>query len=105
MPRGNASKVGDTRVAQNGYQYTRTEAGQRLTHHIIAEEKLGRPLTGKDLVTFVDGDRTNLDPSNIRIRPKKVASLRSQLIKIDNKIKELQVRRTEITQQIKALTS
>ncbi len=70
MPRGQAAEVGDTNVAANGYHYTRTESGWRLTHHLIAERGLGRKLTGQERVVFVDGDRTNLDPANLEVKTK-----------------------------------
>jgi hypothetical protein len=65
MPRGVASKIGEERIAQNGYSYTKTETGWRLSHHVVAEENLGRPLRPTERVYFADNDRTNLDPDNI----------------------------------------
>jgi hypothetical protein len=63
--RGKASSIGDTRVSLNGYHYTRTETGWQLTHRLVAEEKLGRPLRENERIRFVDNDRTNLDSDNI----------------------------------------
>jgi len=68
--RGKAASPGDTNISANGYHYTRTEVRWRLTHHLIAEDKLGRELTKAEQVFFVDGDRTNLDPENIGVRAK-----------------------------------
>jgi hypothetical protein len=65
--RGKASTVGDTRVSLNGYHYTRTTEGWQLTHRLIAEEKLGRPLRENERIRFVDNDRTHLDPDNIHV--------------------------------------
>lgn len=68
MVRGRKAKVGDTRVAPNGYHYTRTPNGWELTHRIVAEQKLGRPLRDDERVRFVDGDRSNYeDPDNLDI--------------------------------------
>jgi len=86
--RGKKSKTGNTRVAPNGYHYTRTKTGWRLTHHVVAEKTLGRLLKEEERVYFKDGDRTNIDPSNLEIRttkPKTPAAKRAQLeAKIDD---------------------
>ncbi len=66
------AKVGDTNVAANGYHYTKTKERWRLTHHLVAEAELGRAIdTSQERVVFVDGDRKNLDPSNVKVIPKK----------------------------------
>lgn len=79
---GKVSTVGSERVAKNGYHYTRTESGWRLTHHVIAEQKLGRAVdSSQERVRFIDGDRSNLDPSNIEVVEKKNSKA--------NKIKDL----------------
>lgn len=98
MARGQRSEVGDTTVSANGYNYTRTESGWRLTHHLIAEAALGRPIdTAIETIRFKDGDKTNLDPENILVTPKKtesaskrLAKLISQRAEIDAEIKELE---------------
>jgi hypothetical protein len=69
--RGGTSAIGDTMVNKNGYHHTRTETGWRLTHHLIAEKMLGRPLESGERVSFRDNDRTNLDPENIQIKNKR----------------------------------
>jgi hypothetical protein len=72
MSRGIPAELGAERVAQNGYYYVKTETGWRLKHHVIAEEKFGRPVDTKtELVCFKDRRRTNFDPDNIIIVPKK----------------------------------
>jgi HNH endonuclease len=63
--RGQASKVGDTRVSANQYHYTKTEEGWRLTHHLIAEKNLGRKLKSDERVSFKDKNRKNLNADNI----------------------------------------
>lgn len=93
MPRGKAAKVGDTNVSSNGYHYTRTTSEWRLTHHLVAEQLLGRKLNSSDMVRFKDGDKTNLNPSNVVVsqRPKKGKEAR--LAKLDAQIAELQAQR------------
>jgi hypothetical protein len=63
-------KDGDTYTSKNGYHYTRVDGKWRLTHHLIAEEKLGRPLHREERVSFKDRDRTNLAPDNLKVSPK-----------------------------------
>ena len=54
MPRGQKAEVGATRVAPNGYHYTKSdEYNWRLTHHIVMEAKLGRKLLPHYRVLFM----------------------------------------------------
>lgn len=108
MPRGEASPVGTRRITQNGYWTTKTENGWRLDHHIIAEEKLGRALEDDERVEFIDGDRTNLKPKNIRIvfvgqRRTPYEKARKRLLRIeawkerlDHEISELKIELDEL---------
>jgi hypothetical protein len=98
--RGSRSEVGDTRTAKNGYHYTKTEEKWELTHHLIAEEKLGRKLTADERVVFVDGDRTNLDPDNIEVRRKATASLRRKEAQLVTRIEELQAQLDAVRDKI-----
>jgi hypothetical protein len=78
MPRGKLSDVGDTRVAGNGYHYTKTEDCWRLTHHLTAEKILGRPLKDSESVRFKE-PKYKRDPTNesgIVIVEKRTSSLR-----------------------------
>ena len=68
--RGKSASPGDTNVAVNGYHYTRTKSRWRLTHHLLAEEKLGRPIADDEQVYFIDGNRKNLVKENIGVRKK-----------------------------------
>jgi hypothetical protein len=99
--RGSRSDVGDTRTAQNGYHYTKTEQGWRLTHHLIAEKTLGRELRDTERVVFVDGDRTNLAPVNIRVKSKLTASLRRREAQLATRIEELQAELDAVRADIK----
>lgn len=100
MPRGQAASEGDTRLAPNGYHYTRTATEWRLTHHIIMEKTLGRKLKEDERVIFVDGKRSNLDPDNIEVREKGTGSLRRRLAVIEARIAELQAEKDDIEKQI-----
>ena len=83
MPRGTASKVGDTMVNANGYNCTRTEDGWRFTHHLIAEAKYGRPINSDtEMVKFADGNNKNLDPTNIIVTAKKAPTANARLAKL-----------------------
>lgn len=86
--RGQAAKLKDTRTSANGYHYTKTTTGWRLTHHIVAEEKYNRHIDKDVTVRFVDRDKTNLRPSNIVIQPKKNSDDRKKVLK--RRIAELQ---------------
>lgn len=87
MPRGNPAKVGDTNISDNGYHYTRTAEGWRLTHHIIAEAKYNRKIDKDVTVRFVDGDRRNLNQDNIIIKPIVVKDTRKKILQ--RRIREL----------------
>jgi|SRR5215831_1190528 len=65
--RGKASKLGDTRISPNGYHYTRTADKWELTGRLVMEELLGRPLKPNERIRYIDGDRLNNDPSNLRV--------------------------------------
>lgn len=90
MARGRNATVGDTRVAPNGYHYTRTEEGWRLTHHIVAEKKYGRKLTEGERVVFLNGKRNDLSPSNVEIRQQAATNLRRRQAQLEVRIEELQ---------------
>jgi len=97
MARGRAAQPGSTNVSANGYHYTRTEDKWVLTHHLIAAKKLGHPIdTKKVQVFFIDGDKTNLDPDNVGIRPKHASSAQKRLA-------QLHARRQEIDAEIQEL--
>ena len=69
MARGTAAKVGDRFTNANGYTYEKTEDRSWVGVHIlIAEEKLGRKLREGERASFVDGDRSNLNPDNIVVK-------------------------------------
>jgi len=97
MARGTTSSIGDTHTAPNGYHYTRTEKGWQLTHHVIMEAKIGRPINkDTETVRFRDHDRDNLDPDNIYIEPKKTQTANRRLA-------VMIAQRAELDAQIKAI--
>lgn len=103
MTRGKNAEVGNTYVSANGYHYTRAKDGYRLTHHILAEEILGRELRHNEMVRFIDKDKTNLKKSNIQIIEKGTSSLRRRAAVIEARIDELKAELDEINREIKKL--
>jgi len=63
--KGKRAEIGDETINQNRYTCVKTSTGWRFKHHVLAEEKLGRPLEPNERVIFKDTDRTNLDPENL----------------------------------------
>jgi hypothetical protein len=105
MPRGKLAEVGETRVAQNGYHYTKTENGWRLTHHITAEKMLGRPLEDNEMVQFID-PKYKRDPYNekgIKVIKQKTSSLRKRKAVIEQRIEELKAELRGIDAQLEKL--
>lgn len=96
MGRGQSAEIGTHRVAQNGYHYDKVanrgdgKPGWRLSHHIVAEQKLGRPLGQNERVSFKDGNKDNLLPSNIVVSEKGRSSLRHRKAVLEQRIEELQ---------------
>jgi hypothetical protein len=102
MPRGQSAEVGTEKVSQNGYVYIKTEVGWRLKHHLVAEEKLGRPIASDERVYFRDKNRQNFNPSNIAIEvvQKNLPSLNS-LNKIKKRLNKIEEQYTEELSQIR----
>jgi len=102
VPRGKASEVGSTRVAKNGYHYTKMQDGWKLTHWITAEKKLGRPLEANEMVQFTE-PKYKKDPYNIagvRIIKKRTTSVRKRIAQIDARIDELQAEKARLEQEL-----
>lgn len=100
MPRGQAATIGDTRVSQNGYHYTKTEEGWTLTHYLVAAEKIGRPLNENERCRFIDGNKRNLSPSNIEVLRRGKSSLRRRRAAIEARIEELRAELDYINKQL-----
>jgi len=92
MPRGVKAKDGDTFVNVNGYHHTRVEGKWRPTHHLILEEKLGRPIDfATEIVRFVDGDRKHLTPGNIIVQKRvNKHSKEARIAQLEERIREAQ---------------
>lgn len=88
--RGKKSSVGDTRLSPNGYSYTRKVNGWLLTHRILVEEDLGRPLRYDERVSFRDGNRANLSLGNLEVRKVKESTKGKKRARIEARIEELQ---------------
>ena len=102
MARGKESEAGATRVSPNGYHYTKTLDGWRLTHHIVAEKMLGRPLAADERVKFRSKDKLNLSPDNVEVIFKGTSSLRRRKAALEVRIIELQEELNEINVQLKS---
>lgn len=100
MARGKNAKVGDTREAPNGYHYTRCEGGWRLTHHLIAEKTMGRSLEKGERVSFIDGDKTNFKPNNIKVTKIGGSSLQRRKAQLEARIDELKAELHEVELEI-----
>lgn len=100
MPRGKMSPVGATRVADNGYQYIRTSKAWRLHHHVIAEEKIGRPLQANERVEFIDRDRKNLDPENITVVIKSQNAKLAELERLEERKADLEEKILELKREL-----
>jgi hypothetical protein len=99
LARGQVAKIGDTMVNANGYHNTRTESGWRLTHQIVAEKKLGRALKD-EIVKFIDGDKTNLDPSNIQVIPKNKQSARRRKARLEVQLEDIVAKLREVNAEL-----
>lgn len=103
MPRGQKAEVGATRVAKNGYHYTKIQDGSwKLTHWITAEKVLGRELHDDEMVQFVEPKykKDPYDPKGVRVIKKRTSSLRKRKAQIEARIKELQAELASINSQL-----
>lgn len=96
MPKGKASLDGATRVAANGYHYTKKGGQWYLTHHLVAQKKLGRALKPEERAIFRDKDKTNFDPDNIVIEIKGKATIAKERARLQARIDELQAQLTDL---------
>lgn len=99
--RGSSAPDNSTRVSPNGYHYTKHKGEWRLTHHILAEKKLGRPLQAGERVVFLDRGKTCLELSNIDVVPAGTGSLRRRLAVIEARIEELEAEKDEIEKKLR----
>lgn len=106
MGRGANADIGATRISANGYEYTKVEdcgngkPGWRLSHHLVAEEKLGRPLREDERVSFHNGKRMDMRPANIKISKKGSTSVHRRKAQLETRISELQAELDEINNEL-----
>ena len=98
--RGKQAEDGATRVSQNGYHYTKKDGKWRLTHHLKAEEILGRPLAAGERVSFRNGNKKDMSITNLIIAEKGTSSLRRRKAIIEARIAELQAELKQINKEI-----
>ena len=96
MTRGKPSTIGETRWSPNGYHYTRTANGWELTHRLLAEETLCRPLAENERIRFKDNDRTNLTHENIEVYIVRERSKAKRIAHLEHRIAELQAELEEL---------
>lgn len=102
MPRGQRAAVGDTKVNDNGYQYTKTEdRGWVGTHQLAMEELIGRQLLPGEYVSFNSNDKLNFSEANLTLRRKgdKKTSINHRLAQIEARIEELEAERDLLIQE------
>ena len=99
--RGSAAPEGATNVSKNGYHYTKQGGKWRLTHHILAEKMLGRPLREDERVSFANGKKTDLREANIIVAKKGTTSLRRRKAQLEARIQELRAELLHVEELIK----
>lgn len=96
--RGKQAEVGEVRVSKNGYSYTKTSGGWRLSHHLVAEKMLGRDLLPNEIVRF-KGAKTDIRQTNIEVIQKGTTSARRRIAVIEARIEELEAEKAELLKQ------
>lgn len=101
MARGQLAQEGATRVSANGYHYTKVGNKWRLTHHLVAEKKLGRSLREDERVSFKNPkNKLDLSPENIVVTEKGQGSIRRRKAQIEARLSELQAELDEINAEL-----
>lgn len=106
MARGASAPVGATRIAVNGYHYTKVadigggKSGWRLTHHIYAEKYLGRKLRSDERVSFRAGNKLDFRSENIIVAEKGTSSVRRRKAQLEARIAELQAELDELNKEL-----
>jgi len=98
--RGQLSDPGETRTSPNGYHYTKTSKGWRMTHHIMMEQHIGRPIKLEERVVFKDKDRTNLEVDNLELQVKGRSTAARELARLEARRDELEARITELREKL-----
>ena len=104
MARGLTSASGATRVAQNGYHYTKVrERGWVLTHWLTAEQLLGREIDPqKETVRFREGytKRDYRDMHAIVVVPKNSTNLRKRKAILEDRRREIDAELERINKEL-----
>ena len=103
MSRGNAKPLGAEFTNANGYTYVKTEKGWEPKANVILEQKLGRPLGELERAVYLDGNRANLDPSNIGVKVIQSKSPKTQLAAIEYEIEETKAKLEDLRRKKAAL--
>jgi hypothetical protein len=98
--RGQKSDEGSTRTAPNGYHYTKRSGKWRLTHHLLMEDILGRPLMSWERVKFKDGNRRHLDKKNLLLVDKGGVTGEQKIAQLELQIKTLTELRDSIAAEL-----
>lgn len=95
IPTRKSSEVHSLRhVDCYGYVRVRTESGKyKREHRLVMEKILGRPLSKKEIVHHVNGNKQDNRPSNLRLLPQRMHNstlhLREQLATAEGEISKL----------------
>lgn len=100
MARGKGAEVGTTRVSANGYQYTKVGNSWRLSHHLVAEQTLGRPLSPDERVRFLSKNKLDLSEKNIEVVLKGKSSLRRRKAILEARIEELKAELADVNTEL-----
>jgi hypothetical protein len=99
--RGSYAEDGATRVAKNGYHYTKVDGKWRLTHHVIAERDiLHRPLKPGERVVFGAKGKGQLSVDNIEVVPAGRGSTRRKVAELEARIEELTAQRDLLVKEL-----
>lgn len=107
--RGNTAKIGSTRIAPNGYHYTKVKEYEgnpncwRLTHHIKMEEHLGRPLEPDERVYFNGDNKLDFSKENLSLRKVGQAGTRTKLARVEARLAELEAQRDALLDSLDTL--
>ncbi len=67
-----------------------------LTHRVLVEKDMDRELHENERIKFVDGDRTNLDLSNLEVYQVRQKTRQQRMSRLESKIEELQIELEEL---------
>jgi hypothetical protein len=108
MARGKTAEVGATRVAPNGYHYTKTEDRDWvLTHWLVMEQKLGRKINpDTESVRFQDkkvkrtlAETGTCDVSGLILIKKRTASIRKRIAVLEAQIADKQAELADLKRE------